>query len=151
MKLHLIKQGRYLVPSLPDDEEKLKKIKSGELLSVDIVRPRNAMFHRKFFALLHVGFDSWNPPSITSKFGQPEKSFEQFREDVTILAGRYESTIRLNGEVRVVAKSISFAKMSQEEFEDLYNSVINVVLDRVLTNYTKGDLLNQVNKIMNFT
>jgi hypothetical protein len=42
-----------------------------------------------------------------------QKNFDQFRKDLTILAGYYESTINLRGEVRLIAKSLNFSAMGQ--------------------------------------
>lgn len=151
MKLHLVKSGNYLVPSLPYDEDQILKFKDGEILRVELTKPRNGKFHRKFFALLHVGFELWEPGEVDHKYGVPEKSFEQFREDVTILAGHYQTSVRVNGDVRVVAKSISFARMAQEDFESLYDNVIDVLLGKVLRNYTREELDDQVDRIMRFT
>lgn len=119
---------------------------SGELLSLDIVFPRNSKYHRRFFVLLSVGFDAWEPGRKRKTYkGHPvEKNFEQFREEVTILAGYYEQTFDLRGRMQLKAKSISFAKMEQPEFEALYGAVAQVLLSHVLTNYTDRAQLDAV-------
>lgn len=67
---------------------KVKRLEPGEVFDFEIVFPRNSKFHRKFFALLQVGFESWDPgrKHKTHKGIPVTKNFEQFREDVTILA-----------------------------------------------------------------
>jgi hypothetical protein len=40
--------------------------------------------------------------------------------------------------------------MGQEEFDGLYSSVIDVVLARILTNYTRDDIDSVVNQILGF-
>jgi hypothetical protein len=131
MKFTTIKTQSGLIPSDPESEERYKKIKLGSVVEHDIKIYRNPGFHRKMFALLNLAFENWIPGEIDSKHGVPKKNFDQFRKDLIILAGYYETIIRLDGSVRIEAKSISFASMKQEEFEKLYSSVLDVILERV--------------------
>lgn len=149
MKAQVIKKGNVLIPAFPADEEIFERIKRGHV-TVEIKQPRNPKFHKKYFALLNVGFDLWEPGEISSKHGTPEKNFDQFREDITILAGYYESSIRLNGEVRIVAKSISFAKMDDVEFDKLYNTIIDVLIKHVCVRASKEDINQAADLIIGF-
>jgi len=114
--------------------KKLVNMEPGELCEVHTLVPRNPRFHRKFFALLNIGFDAWEP-SLQHRGATVEKNFDEFHEEVTILAGHYIQTWTLDGEMRLRAKSISFAAMDDEEFERVYNAVANVLLSKVLTRY----------------
>jgi hypothetical protein len=125
----------------------------GEIFDVETVIPRNAKFHRKFFALLQIGFDAWEPQRVRKSYkGRPvEKNFEQFREDITILAGFYEQTFDMKGRMRLRAKSISFANMDDVEFEALYSAVVDVLLRDVCANYAGRDELDAVvERVMGF-
>lgn len=127
--------------------KRLVNMAPGELAEVAAVVPRNPKFHRKFFALLNLGYEAWNPGLMHD--GQPvEKSFEQFREDITILAGHYVQTWTLDGEMILRAKSISFASMDDAEFERVYSAVADVLLHRVLTKYDRADLDRVIDRIM---
>ncbi len=128
----------------------LKKYKASTLLRCEIKRVRNPRFHRKFFALLDLGFESWEPPIHEYRGFEVQKDFQHFREDVIIAAGFYVVTTNLHGTVRLRAKSISFSAMSQDEFERLYNNVANVLLQSVLTRYTRADLDRVINQILGF-
>lgn len=133
--------------------QRMMRAEAGELAAIEMKVPRNSRFHRKFFVLLTVGFDAWEPSRKhkTYKGMAVAKQFEQFREDVTILAGWYEQTFGLDGRMKVRAKSISFANMEQDEFELLYSAVANVLLEKVLTGYAgRDDLDAVVEKIMVF-
>lgn len=128
-------------------------LEPGEMAVADMRFPRNPKFHRKFFALLQIGFDAWEPARKRKKYkGKPVlKNFEQFREDVTILAGYYEQTFNLRGEMKLKAKSIKFASMDEAEFERLYSSVADVLLQNVLQNYSgREELDDVVDKILGF-
>ena len=111
-------------------------------------RKRNVKFHRKFFALLHIGFEAFEP-EITEFKGHPvQKSFERYRKDVICAAGFYDVIANLNGDIRREAHSISFGSMSEEAFAELYSNCIDVTLRRVLTNYTRDDLEQQINRVL---
>jgi len=151
MDIYLTKTQTGFVPADIPTEEWIKKVKHGEVIAADFRKVRNPAFLRKYFALLNVGYDNWSPGEVDSKYGIPEKNFDQFRKDVTILAGYYHTVIRLNGEVRIEAKSISFAKMEEEEFEKLYNQTIDVLLRHVYgSGMTTEELDNIVNQYMGF-
>lgn len=140
-----------LVPVDQSGAEFLSKLKLGQGVTVTVKRARNVGFHRKLFALLNLAFDAWEPVGNTYKGQHVSKNFEQFRNDVTVLAGYYDTAITLKGDTRLTAKSISFANMSQEEFEALYSAVVDVVLQRILTRYTRSDLDNVINAVLGFT
>ena len=139
METFFIKANGALHPASDVDRELLGKLKTGQPTRVTFTRARNYQFHKKWFSLLNLAFDYWSPPD--NFVG--EKNFERFRKDVTILAGYYEQTIRLDGSTRTEAKAISFAKMSEDEFEDLYSKTIDVIIKYALTQYT-GDELRSV-------
>lgn len=133
--------------------KRLNELEPGEFAQIEFVIPRNPRFHRKFFALLKVGFDAWDfNDSHKMHDGKPiTKNFEAFREDVLILAGFYEQTFDIHGNMKLKAKSISFSAMDDHEFEAVYSAVADVLLAHVLTAYSSRDELDLVvMKIMEF-
>jgi len=151
MEIDLIRTPSGFTPASEEDFDACLKFKVGNEVRADIVQPRNVGFHRKFFAMLKVGFDAWEPPEKEFRGLPVQKSFDRFRKDCTIAAGFYEPVANLKGEVRAEAKSISFASMDEAEFEKVYSAVANVLLQRVLTNYTRADLDRVVDEIIRFT
>lgn len=139
-----------LAPLNEFEAEKLKRFKQGAMIRAEVKTVRNNRFHRKFFALIQLGFDAWEPEVKEFKGFEIQKDMDHFREDVTIAAGHYVVTSNLHGAVRLRAKSISFAKMEQPDFEKLYSSVANVLLQRVLTKYTRADLDQVIERILGF-
>jgi len=125
---------------------RIVRMEAGEISFLDFIIPRNGKFHRKFFALLDFAYDTWEPPRKrkTYRRREVEKSREQFREDIIILAGFYVQTFDLRGRMRMRAKSISFANMDDVEFERVYQSVLTVLLREVLTNYKNRDEVDAV-------
>lgn len=138
-----------LAPNDDEAQDYLRKLKVGQGVQVKVTRTRNYRFLRKYFALLHLAFDQWEPEEVQTRHGiTPEKSFERFRKDVAILAGYYEAAYRLNGDVRIEAKSISFASMSEDEFEELYSKSIDVILRLVLKGMTEDELRRSVEELV---
>ena len=142
--------GGFAIDEVANKPQAFKGIKFGQVVKVDYTaNPRNMAYHRKYFALLNIGFDAFEP-SATHKDVVVEKEFEAYREDVIIQAGFYTITADLNGRIRLRAKSISFSKMEPEDFDDLYNKSVNVILQKVLTNYTRADLDHVVEQVIRF-
>lgn len=143
--------GGALVPVDPAGVEYISKLKIGAGVNVSIKRHNNLAFHRKMFALANLAYEAWEPGQLEYKGIPIEKNFDQFREDITILAGFYYTRVRLNNEIRFIAKSWSFGSMEDDEKERLYNGIINVILSRILTHYTRADLDEVVEKVLAFT
>ncbi|ELV2282323.1 DUF1367 family protein, partial [Salmonella enterica] len=62
-ELQLIKQSSgILIPATPETSDILQsKIKLGAVLVAEFRQVRNPVFHRRFFALLNLGFEYWEP------------------------------------------------------------------------------------------
>lgn len=146
-----MKTSNVLVPHDEAAASFIQKMKVGALMHADFKKVRNYKFHKKYFALVTFAFDQWEPRSGLTYQGQPvAKNKERFRKDVAILAGFFESTVNLKGEVRLEAKSISFSQMDDIEFEALYSATIDVILQRILTTYTRDDLDAVVEQLLRF-
>ena len=143
--------GVYMQALDQETVQAVSAMAEGAVISGNFVKKRNPKFHRKFFALLRVGFDLWEPHEINTDWGCPEKSFKQFRAQVTVLAGYGEPVFNLNGTFRMVPKSISFANMSEEEFAELYSNVIDVILKNIPTNYEREDIERAAEEILGFS
>ena len=132
------------MPIDPDSVAWFNKLKPGEVVHAEFKKVRNYQFHRKYFALLAVGYDNWEPGEIHAKYGVPEKNFDRFRADLTILAGFYDVRIRLDGSTRIEPKSISFAKMTAEDFKDLYSRTIDALIKHVYGQDMDAEKLNGI-------
>lgn len=122
MKIEMLKMpGGMLTPASDMELEKLNKFKSGEQYTVEIKRTRNPRFHRKTFAFMQFCFSYWKGDR---EFQSEAKQFNTFRNHLTVIAGHYDQLVNIHGEIRIEAKSLSYANMNAEEFEELYNSLI---------------------------
>lgn len=142
MKVEMTKgAGGVLLPATYLEAEKLIRFKTGEMYTVEIKLSRNAAFHRKVFAFFNFCFEYWKGEN---GFQCEQKQFDVFRDHLTVLAGFYDSYHGIGGNVRIEAKSISYAKMSQEEFEKLYTALINAAIKHVFGGTTDENTLNQL-------
>lgn len=137
MKIYIVKQlNNTFKVAYDSDYERLKKIKVGEVYECEIKQPRNLKFHKKYFALVKMLFDNQ----------ERYNDMEELRRDLTIEAGFYNERANFHGEIIREAKSISFAKMSQSDFDDLYNKTIDVICQYF--NFEKQDILDNLESFM---
>ena len=142
--------GGALVPCDEQSREVVSRWKLGQGVNVKATRARDIVRHRRFFAMLNLGFEAWEPPEQNYRGVPVAKNFERFRKDCLIAAGFYEPVANLKGEVRAEAKSMSFANMDEDEFNVVYSKVADVLLQKVLTTYTRADLDRVVDEMLRF-
>lgn len=139
--------GGGLVPGDEIATEYLQRVKSGTVLRADVKRMRNARFHRKFHAMVRFAYDQWEPGDDAEWRGvKVEKSYDRFYKDAIIMAGFYEPVFNIKGDLRMEAKSISFANMDEDEFEQVYTRVLDKLIEIVLRH--KGYNRQKVNDII---
>ncbi len=154
MKISLKKVSDIMI--IPDDKESadfIDKMKYNQVITADFKKPRNYSFHKKYFALIKYAYENWQPEEFESPEWEgvvPEKSFDRFRKDLIILSGRYNAVYRIDGSVRIEAESISFASMTEEGFAELYDATINVILKKILTNYSREDIDGVIEEVEAF-
>lgn len=140
-----------LVPVDQAGQDYIARQKIGAGFTMTARRNNNVKFHRKLFALANLAFDAWDAPAATYRGQAIQKNFDQFRDDLTILAGYYETRVRLDGSIRLIPRSWSFGAMDDDQKEKMYSAIIDVVLQRILTDTTRDDLENLVAQVMAFT
>lgn len=112
-----------LIPLYDSDLDEKKKLKLGETyeMTPKIWKERNLQFHKKFFALLNLGFDN------TKMIGFDLKGYRSY---ITMKAG-YADVYQTPRGLMALPKSIAFDKMDDTEFQSLYNSAIQVIIDDI--------------------
>lgn len=126
MKFDCCKKGIYLIPASDNDKVKFAKIGQGEIVQVEFDRKRNTLFHRKFFALLNIGFENQDTFDL----------FDIYREYVLIGVGFCYIFIRPDGQPNYKAKSISYENLpDNNDFEKVYNDAVSFIANQLsLTN-----------------
>lgn len=118
MKVHLRKN--YDGSFLPADQEAAEwaiKIKTGEVVYATFKKLRNYEFHKKYFGLISIAFQN-----------QEEFVNQEFLRKIMQIKAGYFDPILFEETVYRIPKSISFGSMDHEEFEQLYSSVLDVIL-----------------------
>jgi hypothetical protein len=147
MKINMIKMpGGTFVPATDLDQEKTKKYKSNLEFEVDIPLRRNPAFHGKMFSFFRFCFEYW---ASDREFMDEAGQFEVFRNNLTVNAGYYNEYFNLKGEVRIEAKSLSYASMSQEEFERCYSAVVGAALRCIFAGCDDPNIENRLLSFFN--
>jgi len=124
MRVAIVKTYAGLIPATDEDQAKVATLSNGEIYSFDVKRFRNYGFHKKFFALISLAFENQ----------EHYVNIDHFRKVMTMKAGYFDEVATDKGLV-FLPRSIAFDKMEQEEFELLYDRVLDecikvVPLDR---------------------
>jgi hypothetical protein len=135
-----------LVPLDDMDWELKKHLKVGTDVRVRISQPRNIKFHHKFFALLQLTLDNL-PERLQAE--RNIYSIEALLASLKIDLG-YFTTYKIgDGREVVKLRSISFAKMSQQDFERFYDLSITCILNLYLRGTNRKDLEQEVEAFIN--
>lgn len=133
MKITLVKKlNNTFQVAYNSDYEKVKKLKVGEEYQCEVKQPRNYRFHKKFFALINLVFENQ----------EVYDNIDDLRYDLTVEAGFFNRRTNLEGNEIKQAKSISFAKMSEEDFGKLYDSFLDVIAKHF--NFDKQDIQENI-------
>lgn len=133
MKIYVVKQLNQTLKSFGDsDLEYIKKLKVGEAVEVEVKRPRNIKFHKKYWALLNIVYSNQ----------EMYNNIDHLRHDLTIAAGFYDLRTTMHGEVLKWPKSISFSSMDQSEFEELYSRTLDVIVQNF--NFDREDIAQEI-------
>ena len=133
--------GGSLVPATDEDAELMKRFPSGEEFPVSIKLPRNPQFHRKVFAFFKFCFQYW---SGGNEYQDYHGQFKTFRDNMVVLAGFRDEHFKIDGSIRVEARSLSFGSMSQEDFEQCYDALIQVALHKIFHNNHDNNIQMQL-------
>ena len=145
MQIDLVKHpGGVFSPANETDLERLQRFKSGETYTAEIKLTRNPSHHRKVFAFFNFCFSNWCANRAGLESMDEASQFDRFRKDLTILAGFYVQTVRLNGDIRTEAESLAYANMDQERFERVYSALINAAIKHVFAGTRDQNTLNQL-------
>ena len=123
--------------------EKTVKFKTGEQYVIAVNLTRNPKFHAKMFAFFNFCFKYWRGDN---EFQCEAAQFDVFRKHLTVLAGFYDELYTISGKLRIEAKSLSYAQMKQEEFEQCYSALINASIKHVFKDADN----NTINQLYNF-
>ena len=123
MKVNLIKTFGSFKPADSESEELIRKIKLNEIREFTVVKKRIGIYHKKYFKMI----------SLIQK-NQDEYSMSEFLTNIKIKLKMYTVKYDFDGVPYPEFKSISYDKMDQFEFEDVYSKTLDFLLKWVNRN-----------------
>lgn len=131
------KYDNKLSPIYLSDFDNLRqsKLTHDQDYEVEIKKKRNYLFHKKYFALINLCFENQDI----------FEDIDDLRYYLTMKSG-YVKQINTGKGIMPIPKSISFSKMDEIEFEDLYQKTINTVC--IFLKIEESDLLNEILNFM---
>ena len=143
MKINLIKtaNGKFW----PVDEEaelKIAKLKKGDVYVADIKVNNNYELHKKIFGFF-VFCTNYEYGDIEA--GKDQYYLDKVRKDLTISAGYNKQVFSRNGvDFEIVALSIKYESMSDDERQTFYKRITQAALDNIFNNDADDNVINQL-------
>lgn len=116
----IVKPSNRLIALYDSDISELSKLKQNTEYLFKVTHPRNYQFHKKFFALLNLGFSNQDF----------YKTFEEYRAIKTMQAGFFKLILTEKGKV-FLPESISFNAMDEIEFEQVYKKILDIISSEI--------------------
>lgn len=138
MKFVARKQLGSLRPVDDAGEQILSGIANGDLVMVEVKRPRNIQHHRLYWAL------------VTLVWQNQERypTAEDLHEAIKISVGLRTQITLPNGETGYIPGSIAFHKMGQDEFSQFYDRVCDAIAKHFLPGVTSDELKREVESMI---
>ena len=133
MKFLAVKRLGSLQPADEAGEAAIRKLGLGELVTVEVKRPRNGKFHRKFFAMLQIILQNQ----------EHYQSIDDLLDVCKLRTGHCRAIQTKQGEVKI-PKSISFSAMDDTEFADFYDRACGWVCNEVIHGLERRHLDEEV-------
>jgi len=130
MIIQFVKNGPFLAPMDDDGLNAMAKISQGELVTVELTRPRNGRWHNMYWHMCGLLLDN-----------SPEGQYGPTKEAVSDALKQMVGHVTADGEPR----SISFESMEQTEFESFYSRVSDVVAGLLST--TPDEVREQIENL----
>lgn len=141
-ELYLVRTLNGLAASDDASRDALRKVKHGSMVLVELRRPRNVKFHRKFFAMI----------SLVWAAAGEWPSVDDLLFDVKVQIGHVEKRQIVNrktGETFnfISPKSIAFNKMDEDQFGEFYERALVALCELaggIDADYLRQEVLQQL-------
>lgn len=134
MKLMCTPTG--LKPMYDEDYDQKKMLKVGTVYEATIKELRNVAFHRKYFSLINLSWEYLNEQQRAFF----KEDVNAFRKTVEVAAGHFEPVYSVARQSWLeVPKSIAFDKLSESDFEQLYEKVKTVIFQTFIPSSVKDE------------
>jgi hypothetical protein len=140
MKALFAKSFGSLRPVDDAGKEALAKLGNGEIVQLELKRPRNIRFHRLYWALLTVVHDNID--------GDRYPTVDDLHAAVKIAAGLRTRIELPDGTIGFIPGSIAFHKMDNDEFGRFYDRVCDLVAKHFLPGVDSEALKAEVEQMI---
>lgn len=142
-----------LVAATPYDQELLHSIPAERDIKLVVTVPRNLKFHKKFFALLGVIIDYMDERTrLDLNVHTTEELLNRLKIDLglyTLFIVGPGSTLP-EGTPIYQPDSISFDKMDEVAFHQLYKNTISIAIGKYTTAQTEASMMEAVDAVLRF-
>lgn len=122
-----------LIPATDEAESWIRRIKPGDIIDVDVVRPRSQQHHKLFFSMLKIVSDNLDNCSVDNLL------------DIIKLGTGHTKIVKLPGGVAyAIPKSISFSAMDRDTFSAFFTKAVDYIISYVLPGIDKDALTYEI-------
>ena len=146
MKAIFFKHFQSLRPTDEAGKQMLEGIKQGDMVQVEIRRPRNVSHHRMFWALATLVWEQLDPETYPSP--------EDVVTELKIRTGHYtRRDIVVDGQRYPVLTpmSISFASLDEDQFSAFFDRCCDHIVANILPGVTNKDLKAEIAQMTGIT
>lgn len=136
MRFLAIKNLGALRPVDQTGEDALRKLGHGQIVTVEVRRPRNIKFHRLYWALVTIVWEQLDEARYPTS--------EDLHAAIKIAAGLRTRIVLPDGTVGFIPGSIAFHKMDQAAFEQFYDRVCDLISRHFLPGVKSEELKAEV-------
>lgn len=138
----MISMTRTLSGLTPADDaasDVLRRIALGEVVTVDVRKPRSHKRLRRWFALCNLLYQN------CEQFKSPDMAHQWLK----IMAGHCTQIVsQSTGEVYLVADSIAFSRLDETEFQAVWDRACKAVAEHLLPEIEQATLENEIARII---
>ena len=124
-----------LRPLYSSDAEQMRKMKQNTDYRVEVKVARNPRFHNKVMALFRMGYENQ----------ERYNNFDHYRQIIVMKAGFYDA-VETDKDTVYFAHSLAYDKMSQDEIEEVFERVLDVITDELGSD--RQDILTELNSFL---
>lgn len=136
MKLAMTRTLRGLEPL---DPASLRHVRVGDIVTCDVVKPRNGARHRWFWAYITTVHQNLSD-AFVARWPRPENLVRALK----LATGWYDEQWKLNGDVIQTPKSIAFHNMDETEFAAFCESCVDLANKYLIPGVDKEALRQEI-------
>lgn len=147
--VYFARHGTSLYPVDDAARAWLHKHGAGEIIAFDQPKrkDRDAKDHRRFFALIRVGFENQPESDICASIGIPYfDSPDEFRHAWTAECGHVDTWLDLQGQLHIAPRSLAYNETTQDELLGLARTMCEKWIRTYGPEWTEG-VVDEVSRL----